>query len=143
MDKKLFPSSFGAEGKITAAQYITEIICNNNYQKVRPNENLPEKFWKQEEWRKFFSWQMLLANNLLETYHIDVILKVIKEERWVSSLTILQNYLPLKLKLKKYNQDKNNEINAEKVKTEKSPIDQLPTIIKNKNKSALSQLRDI
>lgn len=72
-----YKSLYSPGKNIAAAQYITELVCRNkaNYQKI----TLPSQFWKLPEWRQFYGAQITKCNQLLETYHEVIIIKIVQE----------------------------------------------------------------
>lgn len=73
-----YSSIFSPGKKITAAQYITELVCKNkaNFLKV----NLPTKFWDYPEWAQFYKTQIYMAGRFLKYYCADAVIKVVKEK---------------------------------------------------------------
>ena len=75
-EKSRFYSKYSL-GFVTAAQYITELICVNK----ADGRDLPEKFWKNEEWANHYKQQIFSANTLLKTYSVHVILAALRDWR--------------------------------------------------------------
>jgi hypothetical protein len=76
----------GVDTFVTAAQYITEIICENL--SIKNRQDLPLKFWKLPEWKKFYASQIHSANSLLRLYDERAIIRALKSNkgRYVYSL---------------------------------------------------------
>ena len=61
-----YPSKYSNGKTVSAAQYITEIICEN---KARLNkEDLHYKFWVSPKWAKYYRDQIASANKLLKQF---------------------------------------------------------------------------
>lgn len=77
-----YPSKYSNGKEVSAAQYITEIICEK---KAKLNKkDLHYRFWLNKEWARFFRDQIATANKLLQTYDPMAIIKAlnnIKAER--------------------------------------------------------------
>jgi len=59
-----FSSKYSPGKKVSAAQYITELICEKNAH--IHGTNLPPKFWKLQGWKEFYVAQIRIANLLLK-----------------------------------------------------------------------------
>jgi hypothetical protein len=64
---------------VSAAQYITELICENKARKDRLD--LHYKFWTQKSWMAFFRNQIASAHKLLKQYEAKAIINAIKDDR--------------------------------------------------------------
>jgi len=78
-------------GYITAAQYITEFLCEKIAK--RENKSLPDRFWGKPEWNKVFRRQVGLANKLLKEYSSEVILKTLRDKRCNNLTSLGANWL--------------------------------------------------
>ncbi len=76
MAEKNFTSRYAPDTKITAAQYITEFICENKARK--DGKDLPLRFWQIPAWAKFFKLQILSAGGLLKIYEAEAIILALK-----------------------------------------------------------------
>lgn len=86
-----FPSRYSPGGWVTPAQYIIECVCENAAQ--HSNRDLPVRFWKNEEWQKFFVSQTRAVKRLLSKYSYSAILNVVKKKKlrslipkWIESV---------------------------------------------------------
>ena len=93
---KYFSKSAG--GYVTAAQYITELICEALTRKKKPP--LGAKFWKNPEWAKTYRNQIASANKLLSKFSVVSVISALKDERARSAYSLRSPYL-LKL-IKEY-----------------------------------------
>lgn len=67
-----FKSRYSPDKNITPAQYLAEIACERRASYLKTN--LPVYFWKLDEWRKYYIYQIQIANELLKVYNISAIL---------------------------------------------------------------------
>ena len=137
---RMFTSMFGADSQITAAQYIAEILCNRSYQNGNLNINLPDKFWKEEEWARYFRGQITMINKLLKDYHIVALLKTLREERWIYSASVFNNSRKVKSKLLSYNKVALYNVEREKTITVVGDVDKLPNKKKGGEPTLFSKL---
>ena len=79
MADKNYKSRYAPDTYITAAQYITEFICENKARK--DGKDLPLHFWQIPVWAKFFKMQILSANGLLKIYEPEAIVKALKTQQ--------------------------------------------------------------
>lgn len=66
MESKKYISKYSNDKLVSAAQYITEIICERKAAKDK--QDLHYRFWLSKEWSKFFRNQIGSANKLLNQY---------------------------------------------------------------------------
>jgi hypothetical protein len=71
--------SIYSEGKVSAAQYIAELVCFNRAAKL--NIELPIYFWNAPQWKKFYTLQLIKANQLLKNFEESYIIKFIRQQR--------------------------------------------------------------
>lgn len=69
-------SKYSNGKEITAAQYITEIICENKAKKN--NKDLHYKFWTTKEWSAYYRDQIATANKLVKKYNESAIIRALK-----------------------------------------------------------------
>lgn len=74
-----YPSRYAPGEWVTPAQYIIEYVCENAAQYT--GRDLPVRFWKHEEWERFFVSQTRAANKLLKKYTPRAIIATIKKKR--------------------------------------------------------------
>lgn len=73
-----YPSKYSNDKTVTAAQYITEIICEN---KARlNNKDLHFRFWTNKEWARFYRDQIATANKLVKKYPEKAIISALKSK---------------------------------------------------------------
>jgi len=76
IDKNSYPSKYSNGKNVSAAQFITEIICENKA--IKDNLDLHYKFWTNKEWEKFYRNQIGSAHKLLKQYSAKAIIKALK-----------------------------------------------------------------
>lgn len=78
-DQCKYQSRYADDTWVTAAQYITELVCEKKAQNER--KELPQKFWNLPEWKKFFAMQVLAANELLKIYPAKAVILALNDGR--------------------------------------------------------------
>ena len=78
MSKK-YPSRYSNGKEISAAQYITEFICEKMADKNK--KELTQKFWDLPEWKKYYKSQLFAAYGLLKIYDDVAIIKALRSNR--------------------------------------------------------------
>lgn len=68
-----YQSRYSPDKLVTAAQYITELICEKKA-KLAGGE-LPVKFWELKNWGSFYRQQIHVANGLLRIYAEQAIIR--------------------------------------------------------------------
>lgn len=71
-----YPSKYSNGKNVSAAQFITEIICENKA--ITERKDLHYKFWTNKEWSKFYRNQIGTAHKLLKKYSASAIIKALK-----------------------------------------------------------------
>jgi len=89
-NKSKFQSRY-SDGYVTAAQYITEFICEKIAQKRK--KDLPMQFWKQKEWEKTFRAQVFSANGLLKKYDPAAIIAALKSPEARNTISLRAPWL--------------------------------------------------
>lgn len=74
-----YPSKYSNGKSVSAAQYITEIICENKAQLSK--EDLHYRFWLSKKWSLYYRNQIASANKLLEKYSAEAIVKALKSDK--------------------------------------------------------------
>jgi hypothetical protein len=73
MSNKKYPSKYSNGKLVSAAQYITEVICEKRAKMNK--QDLHYRFWVNKEWSKFYRDQIASANKLLTKYSDTAILR--------------------------------------------------------------------
>lgn len=79
MENKKYPSRYSNGKNVSAAQYITEIICEKRAKKL--NKDLHYRFWLNKEWASFYRNQIATANKLLLTYSDVAVVKALNNKQ--------------------------------------------------------------
>jgi hypothetical protein len=79
MHKAQYPSRYSNGKDVSAAQYITEIICEHKAK--LSNIDLHYRFWLTKEWSRYYRNQIGSANKLLKKYHPKAIIKALNDTK--------------------------------------------------------------
>lgn len=74
-----YPSKYSNGKEVSAAQYITEIICEHLAQKNK--QDLHYRFWLSKEWEKFYKSQIFSANKLLKKFEAKAIIRALESPK--------------------------------------------------------------
>lgn len=74
-----YPSKYSNGKEVSAAQYITEIICENKAKIEK--KDLHYRFWTNPTWSKFYRDQIATANKLIKKYPELAIIKALKNKK--------------------------------------------------------------
>jgi ribosomal protein S25 len=74
-----YPSRYSNGKNVSAAQYITELICENKAKIDK--EDIGLKFWTNKKWTNYYRNQISSANKLLEKYNEQAIIKALKSTK--------------------------------------------------------------
>jgi hypothetical protein len=72
-------SKYSNNKTVTAAQYITEIICENKAKK--DGKDLHFRFWSSKEWSAYYRNQIATANQLVTKYPEKAIVNALKNKK--------------------------------------------------------------
>jgi hypothetical protein len=73
MSVKKYPSKYSNGKEVSAAQYITEIICEKKAKIDK--KDLHHRFWLNKEWSAFYRNQISSAHKLLQKYSDTAIVR--------------------------------------------------------------------
>jgi len=71
-------SKYSNGKEVTAAQYITELICENKARKDK--KDLHFRFWTNKEWAAYYRNQIATANQLVKKYKEQAIIAALKHK---------------------------------------------------------------
>lgn len=117
MEKK-YKSKYGAKSNITAAQYITELLCEKMAE--QRGDDLPDRFWNNKGYyARKFRHEIIQANELLAEYKDEkAIIEALRDSRtW--NVKSLRNK-----KLKYIINEKKQEIERKKIIAEARRMDE-------------------
>lgn len=75
----MYPSRYSNGKDVTAAQYITELICE--HKAICDKLDLHYKFWINKEWSKYYRDQIATANKLLKKYDPKSIIRALNDTK--------------------------------------------------------------
>lgn len=88
----MYPSRYSNGKNVSAAQYITELICEHkaNIEKL----DLHYKFWINKEWSKYYRDQIATANKLLKKYSPKAIIRALNDKKSDRIYSLRAPHLP-------------------------------------------------
>lgn len=78
MSKNKYPSKYSNGKTVSAAQYITEIICEKRAKMNK--EDLHYRFWTTKKWASYYKNQIASAHKLLSKYSDIAIVKALNSK---------------------------------------------------------------
>lgn len=79
MKNTKYPSRYSNGKTVSAAQYITEIICENKAKKDK--SDLHYRFWTTPAWEKYYKNQISSAHSLLKKYSAKAIINALQDKK--------------------------------------------------------------
>lgn len=76
---KKYPSKYSNGKEVSAAQYITEVICEKKAQYER--KDLHYRFWVSKEWSAYYRNQIASAHKLLKQFSETAIVKALYHDK--------------------------------------------------------------
>lgn len=84
-------SKYSNGKKVSAAQYIVELICEN---KAKINkEDLHYRFWISKKWSTFYKNQIATAHKLVKQYDPIAIIRALKDPRSIKTYSLRSPFL--------------------------------------------------
>jgi Fe2+ or Zn2+ uptake regulation protein len=132
-----YPSKYSNGKSVSAAQYITEIICERKAQNSK--QDLHYRFWIEKTWAVFYKNQIASAYKLLKQYSSKAIVKALNTETGKRIYSLRAPHLPaiIEEQEKLINQE-NKILNLEIVRNDDASF-----IIQSKKNSIISKLRNL
>tara|TARA_Y100000389_G_scaffold99806_1_gene96573 strand:- start:42670 stop:43104 length:435 start_codon:yes stop_codon:yes gene_type:complete len=85
-------SKYSNDKRVSAAQYITEIICEHKAKKEK--KDLHFRFWQTSKyWEKYYRSQIATANKLLKTYSPQAIISALNDRKAVRIFSLRAPHL--------------------------------------------------
>lgn len=81
-----FMSRYSNNKEVSAAQYITEIICEKKAKLDK--KDIHYKFWLNKEWSAFYRNQIATANKLVKQYNPLAIVKALQDSKTVNTYSL-------------------------------------------------------
>lgn len=131
-------SKYSNGKEVTAAQYITELICENKAKK--DNKDLHYRFWTNREWASYYRNQIATANKLVQQYNEQAIIRALKNKKAAKIYSLRAPHLIAIIEeesknLENINTTLSQEYNRESVQNYGSPI--------KSQKSIISKLKEL
>ena len=79
MSNQKYLSKYSNGKEVSAAQYITELICENKARLEK--KDLHYRFWTNKIWSKYYRDQIATANKLLQKYDAKSIVNALKDSQ--------------------------------------------------------------
>lgn len=132
-----YPSKYSNGKSVSAAQYITEIICEHKAKKDK--KDLHYRFWTTPSWSKFYRDQISSANKLLKDYAPEDIILALNNQKAQKIYSLRAPFLkPIIDQAKDENSKKNKILSKNLDRTEKVKFRKhVP------NKNIISTLEDL
>jgi hypothetical protein len=125
-----FISKYSNDKEVSAAQFVTELICENKAKSLK--KDLHYRFWCDKEWEKFFKNQIASAHRLIKKYDpIDIVraLKTPKGQR-IYSLRA-KHLIPIILEQQSKTDDMKKSASSLQIERKESPVVQKHKVKKN------------
>lgn len=122
---------------VTAAQYITEIICENKAKIDK--KDLHYKFWTSKEWSRYYRDQIATAIKLVKKYPEQAIINALKNPKASKIFSLRAPHLiPIIDQEQVILESQNTTLSKEYDRSEKKVFGH-----KQKNSSLISKLKEI
>lgn len=133
-----FISKYSNNKEVSAAQFVTELICERKAAKDK--EDLHYRFWTSKKWARFFRDQIATANKLVKEHDPIAIIKALNNAKGKTIYSLRAPFLKgLIIEQENILQSQNKTLT--KIPDRKSNINhQRPN---NKNKNILSKLEEL
>jgi hypothetical protein len=126
-----------SQSQVTAAQYVTEIVCE--HKAVKDKKDLYYRFWLNKEWSRFFRNQIATANKLISKYGEKPVIRALNDYRAQKIFSLRAPHLIQIIEEKVLEVEKENQ-----TLTKKFVRNAVNTYRKHNNKSSiLDKLEDI
>lgn len=131
-----YPSKYSSGKQVSAAQYITELICERKA--AMDKKDLHHRFWLNKEWSRFFRDQIASAHKLINKYGDRAVVRALNNKKAERIYSLRAPHLPGIIEyerklLESENTKLSQTYNREEKKTYRKPV------IKN----SISKLKDI
>jgi hypothetical protein len=129
-------SKYSNGKEVSAAQYITELICENKAKQEK--KDLHFKFWTNKEWARFYRDQIATANKLVKKYNEQAIVKALKSKKAEKIYSLRAPHLPAIIEYEQsILETTNTTLSKEFDRSEKKKYRQ------NEGKSIISKLKEL
>lgn len=137
MPDKKYPSKYSNGKEVSAAQYITELICEKKAKK--DSRDLHYRFWVNKEWEKYYRDQIASAHKLLKKYPEVAIIRALNNPQTSKIYSLRAPHLPpiIEQEVKKL-ESQNTDIS---INTERKT--NISFGVSNKSRNIISKLKDL
>lgn len=136
---KKYISKYSNNKPVTAAQYITELICENKAK--RDKTDLHYRFWLNNKWSLYYRNQIASANKLLEKYSDSAIVKALKDDQASKIYSLRAPHLiPIIEQQQKILDSQNTQITKDLTRIKDVKFE---TNKKTSSKSIINKLKDL
>lgn len=135
MDK--YTSKYSNGKLVSAAQYITEIICENKAKKDK--KDLHYRFWTTKYWERYYKDQIASAYKLLKKYDTKAIINALKSDQGQKVYSLRAPFLePIIVQMQEKIDSENTVLSKELDRSEKK-------IFRNNHQKSniISRLKDL
>jgi hypothetical protein len=117
MDK--YHSKYSNGKSVSAAQYITELVCENKAKKDKLD--LHYRFWTTKSWEKYYKDQIASANKLIKKYTAKAIIAALRSHEGQKIYSLRAPFLtPIIEKQQRIIDKENTKLTKELDRTEKT-----------------------
>jgi len=106
MSDKKYPSKYSNGKTVSAAQYITEIICEKKAKTQK--KDLHYRFWISKEWERYYKDQIASAHKLLKKYSDTAIIRGLNNPLAAKIYSLRAPHLPPIIEQEQYRLDQEN-----------------------------------
>lgn len=138
MTNNTYPSKYSNGKFVSAAQFITEMICENKA--VKENKDLHYRFWSNKQWASFYRSQIASAHKLLKEYDAQAIIKALKHPKARKIYSLRAPHLKAIIDEQQYILNQQVHKNVDYSEDRKVQNNQFR---KSTNKTIISKLREI
>lgn len=138
MINKKYPSKYSNGKTVSAAQYITELICEKKA--IIDKKDLYYRFWTNKEWSQFYKNQIASANKLLIKYSEIAIIRALSNAKASKIYSLRAPYLISIIMDEQKKLDQENKILTKNI-LRKDEVRYKDS--NGSNKGILSKLKDI
>lgn len=137
MTNKKYPSKYSNGKDVSAAQYITELICEKMAK--RNKKDLHYRFWLSKEWERYYRNQIASAHKLLSKYPDTAIVRALNNPKTEKIYSLRAPHLPAIIEQEQARLDSENttiSLNMERK-------DNISFGQRNLNRNIISKLKDL
>jgi hypothetical protein len=132
-----YPSKYSNGKTVSAAQYITELICEKKAKLSK--EDLHAKFWLTKKWSAYYRNQIATANKLVKKYNPKAIVRALNNSKAEKIYSLRAPHLTAIIEQEDVKlQTENTEISKPLDRSEKNTYRQI-----NNTQSLISKLKDL